>query len=119
MSPAGTPKAGHLIGPVEVEHVLLEHPAVADAGVIGLPDAVAGETVHAFVTLTNGFEPCEDLRLELIGFARRRLGVALAPRDVRFYPRLPHTRSGKVMRRLLRARELGLPEGDLSSVEVS
>jgi acetyl-CoA synthetase len=109
--------SGHLIGPFEVESALMEHPAVAEAGVIGKPDPVAGEIVKAFVALKHGFEPGEDLRLELIGFARTRLGAALAPREIDFTRQLPKTRSGKIMRRLLRARELGLPEGDLSTLE--
>lgn len=108
--------AGHLIGPFEVESVLMEHPAVAEAGVIGKPDPVAGELVKAFVTLNTGYEPADALRLELIAFARRRLG-AVAPKEIAFDPNLPHTRSGKVMRRLLKARELGLPEGDVSTLE--
>ncbi len=108
--------AGHLIGPFEVESALMEHPAVAEAGVIGKPDPVAGEVVKAFVTLRNGFEPTDDLRRDLIAFGRRRLG-SVAPREVVFDQNLPHTRSGKVMRRLLKARELGLPEGDLSTLE--
>ncbi len=108
--------AGHLIGPFEVESVLMEHPAVAEAGVIGKPDPVAGEVVKAFVTLNPGFEPGERLRMELVAFGRRRLG-AVAPKEIAFDPDLPHTRSGKVMRRLLKARELGLPEGDVSTLE--
>ncbi len=111
--------AGHLIGPFEVESVLLEHPAVVEAGVIGVPDPVAGEVVKAYVSLRSGCEPTEDLRLELIGHARRRLGAAVAPRDITFDQDLPHTRSGKIMRRLLKARALGLPEGDLSTLEVA
>lgn len=109
--------AGHLIGPFEVESVLMEHPAVVEAGVIGVPDPVAGNVVKAFVTLRDGVEDSEDLRLDLMGFARRRLGSAVAPRSIVVTPQLPHTRSGKIMRRLLRARELGLPEGDLSTLE--
>ena len=109
--------AGHLIGPFEVESVLMEHPAVVEAGVIGVPDPVAGEVVKAFVTLGPGHEPSDDLRLELIGFARQRLGAAVAPREIAFDQHLPHTKSGKIMRRLLKARELGLPEGDLSTLE--
>jgi acetyl-CoA synthetase len=108
--------AGHLIGPFEVESALMEHPAVAEAGVIGKPDPVAGEVVKAFVTLRDGFEPTEDLRFDLVAFGRRRLG-SVAPREIVFDQHLPHTRSGKVMRRLLKARELGLPEGDLSTLE--
>jgi acetyl-CoA synthetase len=111
--------AGHLIGPFEVESVLMEHPAVVEAGAIGVPDPVAGEVVKAFVTLTTGHEPSDDLRLDLIGFARRRLGAAVAPRQIAFDQHLPKTKSGKILRRLLKARELGLPEGDLSTLEVS
>jgi acetyl-CoA synthetase len=109
--------AGHLIGPFEVESVLMEHPAVVEAGVIGKPDPTAGELVKAFVTLRQGFEPSESLRLALLAHARARLGPAVAPREIAFAEELPRTRSGKIMRRLLRARELGLPEGDLSTLE--
>ncbi len=109
--------AGHLIGPFEVESALMEHPAVAEAGVIGKPDPVVGEVVKAFVTLKVGFEPTEELRLELIGFGRKRLGAAVAPKEIEFAALLPKTRSGKIVRRVLRARELGLPEGDLSTLE--
>ncbi|MEA5456831.1 acetate--CoA ligase [Sinomonas sp. JGH33] len=109
--------SGHLIGPFEVESTLMEHPAVAEAGVIGVPDPVAGEAVKAFVELRAGWQPADQLRLELIGFARKRLGAAVAPRSLDFVDALPHTRSGKVLRRLLKARELGLPEGDTSTLE--
>jgi acetyl-CoA synthetase len=111
--------AGHLVGPFEVESVLLEHPAVAEAGVIGKPDPVAMEVIKAFVALKPGFEPSEELRRELLGFARTRLGAAIAPKEIAFLPAVPRTRSGKIMRRLLKARELGLPEGDLSTLEAS
>ena len=94
----------------------MEHPAVAEVGVNGKPDALAGEIVKAFVTLKADHAPSDALRRELIMFGRRRLG-SVAPREVEFEEHLPHTRSGKVMRRLLKARELGLPEGDLSTVE--
>ncbi|MFH1870515.1 MAG: acetate--CoA ligase [Pseudomonadota bacterium] len=109
--------AGHLIGPFEVESALMEHPAVAEAGVIGKPDPVVGEVVKAFVSLKKGFEASEALRLELLGHARKRLGAAVAPKEIAFLPSLPRTRSGKIMRRLLKARELGLPEGDTSTLE--
>ena len=109
--------SGHLIGPFEVESALLEHPAVAEAGVIGKPDPVAGEVVKAFVALKPGCEAGEPLRRELLGHARRRLGAAVAPREIDFLENLPRTRSGKILRRLLKARELGLPEGDLSTLE--
>ncbi len=109
--------AGHLIGPFEVESALMEHPAVAEAGVIGIPDPTSGEMVKAFVALKNGFDSSEALRKELLGHARQRLGPAIAPKDIAFRQNLPKTRSGKIMRRLLKARELGLPEGDISTLE--
>ena len=109
--------SGHLIGPFEVESVLMEHPAVAEAGVIGVPDPVAGEVVKAYVALRPGVRPSDRLARDIRGFARARLGAAIAPKTVEFREALPHTRSGKTMRRLLRTRELGLPEGDLSTLE--
>jgi acetyl-CoA synthetase len=111
--------AGHLIGPFEVESALMEHPAVAEAGVIGKPDEVVGEVVKAFVSLKKGFEASDALRMELLGHARKKLGAAVAPKEIDFLPSLPRTRSGKIMRRLLKARELGLPEGDTSTLESS
>jgi acetyl-CoA synthetase len=109
--------AGHLIGPFEVESALMEHPAVAEAGVIGKPDPVVGEVVKAFVSLKAGYAADEALRMELLGHARKRLGAAVAPKEIAFLAALPRTRSGKIMRRLLKARELGLPEGDISTLE--
>jgi acetyl-CoA synthetase len=109
--------AGHLIGPFEVESALMEHPAVAEAGVIGKPDPMVGEMVKAFVSLKAGHTESEALRMELLGHARKRLGAAVAPKEIAFLPSLPRTRSGKIMRRLLKARELGLPEGDISMLE--
>jgi acetyl-CoA synthetase len=109
--------AGHLIGPFEVESALMEHDAVVEAGVIGVPDPVAGEVVKAFISLGAGYEPTDSLRLELIGFARSRLGAAVAPRQIAFDQDLPKTKSGKILRRLLKARELGHPEGHLSTLE--
>jgi acetyl-CoA synthetase len=111
--------AGHLIGPFEVESALLEHPAVAEAGVIGKPDAVIGAVVKAFVALKPGHAASEALRRDLLGFARKRLGPAVAPREIDFRESIPKTRSGKIMRRLLKAEELGLPVGDLSTLEES
>jgi acetyl-CoA synthetase len=108
--------AGHLIGPFEVESALMEHPAVVEAGVIGKPDPIAGEVVKAFISLRAGYEPSDALARELVMFGRSRLG-SVAPREIAFDQHLPHTRSGKVMRRLLKARELGLPEGDVSTLE--
>jgi acetyl-CoA synthetase len=95
--------AGHMVGPFEVESTLMEHPAVGEVGVIGKPDAVAGELVKAFVTLKPGFEPQEELRLELLAFARQRLGSAVAPREIEFQADLPKNEAGKIMRRLLKA----------------
>jgi acetyl-CoA synthetase len=109
--------SGHLIGPFEVESALIEHDAVAEAGVIGIPDETAGEVVKAYVTLNPGFEASDELEREVRGHARKKLGPAVAPREVVFRNTLPKTRSGKIMRRLLKARELGLPEGDISTLE--
>jgi acetyl-CoA synthetase len=111
--------SGHLIGPFEVESVLMEHQAVAEAGVIGKPDPVAMEIVKAFVSLKDGYEASPSLQKELLGFARTRLGAVVAPKELVILPSLPKTRSGKIMRRLLKARELGLPEGDISTLEGS
>ncbi|HET7216791.1 MAG TPA: acetate--CoA ligase [Vicinamibacterales bacterium] len=109
--------SGHLIGPFEVESLLMEHRAVAEAGVIGKPDPVAHETVKAFVLLKPGMTADETLRRDLIAFARVHLGAVVAPKEVEFVATLPRTRSGKIARRVLRARELGLPEGDTSTLE--
>lgn len=111
--------AGHMVGPFEVESALLEHPAVAEAGVIGKPDPVIGELVKAFVALKPGATPSEELRTELLGWGRKKLGSAVAPKEIEFVEYLPKTRSGKIMRRLLKSRELGLPEGDTSTLETS
>lgn len=109
--------SGHMVGPFEVESTLLEHPAVAEAGVIGKPDPLIGQIVKAFISLKEGYEPTEALRRELIGFGRKKLGAAVAPKEIDFQDNLPKTRSGKIMRRLLKAREMGLPEGDISTLE--
>jgi acetyl-CoA synthetase len=109
--------AGHLIGPFEVESALTAHPAVVEAGVIGKPEPTIGAIVKAFVVLTGANEPSDELRRELMGHARKHLGPAVAPREIDFVDHLPHTRSGKIMRRLLLARELGLDEGDTSTLE--
>ena len=109
--------SGHLIGPFEVESALLEHPAVAEAGVIGKPDPVAGEVVKAFVNLKPGYVWSHELQRELLAHARIRLGAVVAPKEIEFTEIVPRTRSGKIMRRLLKARELGLPEGDISTLE--
>jgi acetyl-CoA synthetase len=111
--------AGHMVGPFEVESALMEHPAVAEAGVIGKPDPVIGELVKAFIALKPRVQPDDTLRLELLGFARQKLGSAVAPKEIEFQANLPKTSSGKIMRRLLKARELGLPEGDTSTLETN
>jgi acetyl-CoA synthetase len=111
--------SGHLIGPFEVESALLEHPAVAEAAVIGKPDPLALEIVKAFVALKPGHEASEALRRDLLGFARVRLGAAVAPKELEFLSSVPKNRAGKIMRRVLKARELGLPEGDVSTMEPS
>lgn len=109
--------AGHMVGPFEVESALMEHPAVAEVGVIGRPEPILGEVVKAMVALKPGFSPSGALQLELLGFGRKRLGAAVAPKEFEFLRSIPKTRSGKILRRLLKARELGLPEGDLSALE--
>jgi len=109
--------AGHLVGPFEVESALIEHPAVAEAGVIGKPDEERMEIVKAFVSLKDGFEPTDALKKEIQEFVRDRLAAHAYPREIEFLPTLPKTRSGKIMRRLLKARDQGLPEGDTSTLE--
>ncbi len=111
--------SGHLVGPFEVESILLEHAAVAEAGMIGKPDPTAMEIVQAFVSLKSGYEASDSLRKELLGFARARLGAVVAPKEIGFRDKLPRTRSGKIMRRLLKAQELGWPRGDTSTLEDS
>lgn len=109
--------SGHMVGPFEVESILMEHPAIAEAAVIGIPDPSIGELVKAFLVLKPGFEGNETLKLDIIGFSRKRMGTAIAPKEIAFIGSLPKTKSGKILRRLLKARELGLPEGDLSTLE--
>jgi acetyl-CoA synthetase len=109
--------SGHMVGPFEVESTLMKHPAVVEAAVIGKPEPSIGELVKAFVVLKEGFEPTDEMRQELIGFARKTMGPAVAPKEISFIESLPKTKSGKILRRLLKARELGLPEGDLSTLE--
>lgn len=108
-----------MVGPFEVESALMEHSAVAEAAVIGKPDPLIGEIVKAFVVLKKGIEPTENTKLDIIGFSRKKLGPAVAPKEIDFIDVLPKTKSGKILRRLLKARELGLPEGDLSTLEKS
>lgn len=109
--------AGDRVGPFEVESVLIEHPAVAEAGVIGVPDELRGEVIKAFLVLKPGHEPSEELKEDIKKFVKTRLAGHAYPRDIDFIKTLPKTRSGKIMRRVLKARELGLPEGDLTTLE--
>lgn len=109
--------AGHRVGPFEVESALVEHPAVAEAGVIGKPDKERGEIIKAFVVLANGFSESSDLLDEIKEFTKKNLAAHAYPREIEIRDTLPKTRSGKIMRRLLKAWELGLPTGDTSSLE--
>ncbi|MEB3287536.1 MAG: acetate--CoA ligase [Vampirovibrionales bacterium] len=109
--------AGHLVGPFEVESALIEHPAVAEAGVIGKPDPERMEIVKAFISLKEGFTESDELLQDIKQFVRKRLAAHAYPREIQVIAGLPKTRSGKIMRRLLKARELGLPEGDTSTLE--
>jgi acetyl-CoA synthetase len=111
--------SGHMVGPFEVESTLMRHPMVAEAAVIGKPEPTIGELVKAFVVLKFGNSPNEETRMNIMGFARKELGPAVAPKEIEFVDNIPKTRSGKILRRLLKARELGLPEGDISTLEQS
>ncbi|MCA0753904.1 acetate--CoA ligase [Paenibacillus sp. N4] len=109
--------AGERVGPFEVESKLVEHPAVAEAGVIGKPDPMRGEIIKAFIALREGFEPSDELKQEISQFVKVGLSAHAAPREIEFKDKLPKTRSGKIMRRVLKAWELNLPTGDLSTIE--
>ncbi|KRG14567.1 acetyl-CoA synthetase [Virgibacillus soli] len=109
--------SGERVGPFEVESKILEHPAVAEAGVIGKPDPVRGEIIKAFVALLEGNEPTDELKEDIRQFVKKGLAAHAAPREIEFRDKLPKTRSGKIMRRVLKAWELDLPTGDLSTME--
>lgn len=109
--------SGHRVGPFEVESALLEHPAVAEAGVIGKPDVERGEIIKAFIVLREGYTPSEELKEEIKLFIKERLAAHAYPREIEFRDTLPKTRSGKIMRRVLKSWEMGLPVGDLSTLE--
>jgi acetyl-CoA synthetase len=109
--------AGHLVGPFEIESALLEHEAVAESAAIGKPDPINLEVVKAFVALKPGFQKSDDLELDIMNFIRKRLSPLAMPQEIEFVPSLPKTRSGKIMRRLLRAQEWGEPIGDISTLE--
>ncbi|MBI3052218.1 acetate--CoA ligase [Candidatus Woesearchaeota archaeon] len=108
---------GERVGPFEVESALIEHPAVAEAGVIGKPDQLRGEIIKAFLKLRPGFSPSPKLETEIKDYIKKRLAGHAYPREIAFVDSLPKTRSGKIMRRVLKAREMGLPVGDLSTLE--
>lgn len=109
--------SGERVGPFEVESKLVEHPAVAEAGVIGKPDPVRGEIIKAFISLRDGFEPSDELKADIAKFVKEGLSAHASPREIEFKDKLPKTRSGKIMRRVLKAWELNLPTGDLSTIE--
>ena len=109
--------AGHRLGTIEVETALMKHPAVAEAGVTGRPDELRGESISAFVVLRQGHEPSDELRAELIQSARRSLGPVSVISDINFVQMLPKTRSGKIMRRVLKAVVLGQDPGDVTTIE--
>lgn len=109
--------AGERVGPFEVESKLIEHPAVAEAGVIGKPDPMRGEIIKAFIALREGYQPSDELKAEIAKFVKDGLSAHAAPREIEFKDKLPKTRSGKIMRRVLKAWELNLPTGDLSTIE--
>jgi acetyl-CoA synthetase len=108
---------GHLVGPFEIESALLEHPAVAESAAVGKPDPVNMEVVKAFVALKPGFVAGDDLELDIMNYIRKRLSPLAMPQEIEFVPSLPKTRSGKILRRLLRAKEWGEPIGDTSTLE--
>ncbi|MCA1670137.1 MAG: acetate--CoA ligase, partial [Thermomicrobia bacterium] len=110
-------KAGHRLGSSEIESALVSHPAVAEAAVIGKPDDVKGESIKAFVILKTGFSGSDALMQELIKHVRETVGPIAQPDELAFVPSLPKTRSGKIMRRYIKAQELGMPTGDLSTLE--
>ena len=109
--------SGERVGPFEVESKLLEHPAILEAGVIGKPDPIRGEIIKAFVALNEGYEPSDELIVEIQQFVKKGLAAHAAPREIEFKDKLPKTRSGKIMRRVLKAWQLKLPTGDLSTME--
>jgi acetyl-CoA synthetase len=109
--------AGERVGPFEVESALVAHPAVAEAGVIGKPDPLRGQIIKAFISLKPGQKGSKSLTKAIQAFVKKELAGHAYPREIEFIDKLPKTRSGKIMRRLLKARELGLPEGDTSTVE--
>jgi len=109
--------SGHRLGSAEIEHAIVEHPSVAEAAVIGKPHQVKGESIKAFVILKIGKTPSEELKKEINDLVRKQIGPIASIDEIEFVDKLPKTRSGKIMRRVLKAQELGLPLGDLSTLE--
>ena len=116
--------AGERVGPFEVESALVEHPGVVEAGVIGKPDPLRGAIIKAFVVLTPKYKElmadskkAEEFKMELSQYVKKHLAGHAYPREIEFIDKLPKTRSGKIMRRILKAKELGLPIGDTSTLE--
>ncbi|OQX90186.1 MAG: hypothetical protein B6D57_04450 [Candidatus Coatesbacteria bacterium 4484_99] len=108
---------GHLVGPFEIESALIEHPSVAEAAAVGKPDPINMEVVKAFITLKHGCKPSDELKLDIVNFIRKKLSPLAMPQEIEFRDKLPKTRSGKIMRRLLRAQEWGEEIGDISTLE--
>jgi acetyl-CoA synthetase len=108
---------GHLVGPFEIESALLEHEAVAESAAIGKPDPVNMEVVKAFVALRPGFAASEDLELDIMNYVRKKLSPLAMPQEIEFVEKVPKTRSGKILRRVLKAKELGQPIGDVSTMD--
>ena len=109
--------AGERVGPFELESALVSHPAVAEAGVIGKPDELRGQIIKAFISLRAGHQPSDELKQEIAAHVKKNLAGHAAPREIEFRDKLPKTRSGKIMRRVLKAWDQGLPVGDLSTLE--
>jgi len=109
--------AGHRIGTIEVESAFLRNPAVAEAGVIGRPDELRGEVICAFVTLKKGYEPSAEMKVALLKTVRQEMGPVVVIGDIYFVPALPKTRSGKIMRRVLKSVVLDRDPGDVSTIE--
>jgi len=109
--------AGERVGPFEVESALVSHPAIIEAAVIGKPDPIRGEVIKAFIALKSGQKGSKSLKKDIQGFVKRELAGHVYPREIEFVDKLPKTRSGKIVRRLLKAKELGLPMGDISTLE--
>jgi acetyl-CoA synthetase len=109
--------SGYRLGTAEIESALVSHPAVAEAAAIGLPHEIKGQAIHAFVLLRQGCSPSPGLAQELRQHVGKEMGPIAKPEDITFVDSLPKTRSGKIMRRVLKARAQGLPEGDISTLE--